>query len=74
MKRYRCIESFWVPKYDEYFYETDEIAWVRKGEIFTLKESGSTYLSADIHLDKEDGFWLEIAKERLDEFFEEIID
>lgn len=45
---------------------------IKVGQTYELDDSVSTYLSADIHLDCEDGSWLEIGKETLEECFEEV--
>ena len=72
MKKYKCIKAFSVPEYDGDCFETGKDVWIEVGKIYELSERGSTYLSADIHLDCEDDSWLEIGAETLEECFEEV--
>ena len=72
MKKYKCIKSFLVPEYDGDCFETGKTIKIKVGQTYELDESGSTYLSADIHLDCEDGSWLEIGRETLEECFKEV--
>ena len=72
MKKYRCIKAFLVPECDGDCFETGKYVWIEVGKIYELSERGSTYLSAGIHLDCEDGSWLEIGAETLKECFKEV--
>lgn len=72
MKKYKCIKLFLVPEYDGDCFETGKTIQIKAGQTYEMDESGSTYLSADIHLDCEDGSWLEIGRETLKEYFEEV--
>lgn len=40
--------------------------------IYTLDETGFTIIGGEVHLDHENGSWLELKKDSLDEYFEEI--
>lgn len=72
MKKYRCIKEFSVPECDGDCFETGKYVWIEIGKIYELSERGSTYLGANIHLDCEDGSWLEIGAETLKECFKEV--
>lgn len=73
MKKYRCIKAFVVDNYDADGFLIENSAHViEEGEVYTLDETGSTIIGGEIHLDHENGSWLEITKDRLNEFFEEI--
>lgn len=72
VKKFRCKKSFSLPAYDE----NCEEVWgkevkIELGQIYTLDESGSTFISAEIHLDGEKD-WIEISKQTLEEYFEQI--
>ena len=46
---------------------------IDKGKIYELDDGNHTIIGAEIHLDSvEDGSWLEITKEHLEEYFEEV--
>lgn len=74
MKRYKCKKPFCVEKYDDdgFVIENDDVV-IDKGKIYELDESGNTIIGGEVHLDSvDDGSWLEITKERLEEYFEEL--
>ncbi len=73
VKKYRCKKSFYVDKYDnDGFLIEDDGMVIEEGETYTLDDSGHTIVGGDVHLDREDGLWLEISREHLTEFFEEV--
>lgn len=44
---------------------------IEEGKIYELNESGHIMIGGEVHLDAaDDGSWLEIAKEHLEEYFE----
>lgn len=73
MRKYRCKKSFCVDRYDDggFLIENDGFAIV-EGTVYSMDESGRTIIGGEVHLDCEDGSWLEIAREHLEEFFEEV--
>lgn len=75
MKRYRCKKSFVVDSYDDdgFLIENKE-KLIEVGQMYELNKTGSTIIGGDVHLDNADGSWLEITKEHLQEFFEEVDD
>lgn len=73
MIRYRCIKGFAVDTYDcDGFLIENSARLIEEGEIYTIDESGSTIIGGEVHLDREDGSWLEVSRDRLKEYFEEI--
>ena len=73
MKKYRCIEPFMVDSYDaDGFIIENGTQIIEDGEIYTLDETGSTIIGGEVHLDHENGSWLEITKDSLNEYFEEV--
>lgn len=71
MKRYKCIKSFCVDNYDaDGFLIENSSTVIEEGKIYELDESGYTMIGGEVHLDAVDGSWLEITKERLEEYFE----
>lgn len=74
MKQYKCIKSFCVDKYDDdgFMIENDPMV-IEEGNIYELDESGHTMIGGEVHLDAIDnGSWLEITKEHLKEYFDEV--
>lgn len=74
MKQYKCKKPFCVEKYDDdgFVIENDDVV-IDKGKIYELDESGNTIIGGEVHLGSvDDGSWLEITKERLEEYFEEL--
>lgn len=71
MKKYRCIEAFVVDNYDaDGFLIENSSQVIEEGEIYTLDETGSTIIGGEVHLDHENGLWLELTKDTLNEYFE----
>lgn len=73
MKQYKCKKSFCVEKYDDdgFLIENSGVV-IDKGKIYELDDSGHTMIGGEIHLDSiDDGSWLEITKEDLEEYFDE---
>lgn len=74
MKRYKCKKPFCVEKYDDdgFLIENDVVV-IDKGKIYEFDESGNTIIGGEVHLDSfDDGSWLEITKEHLEEYFDEL--
>lgn len=74
IKRYKCKKSFCVDKYDAdgFLIENSGIV-IDEGKLYELDESGSTMIDGEVHLDSvDDGLWLEITKEHLKEYFDEV--
>lgn len=72
MKQYKCKKSFYVEKYDDdgFLIENSDVV-IDKGKIYELDESGGTIIGGEVHLDSvDDGSWLEITKESLEEYFD----
>lgn len=73
MKKYRCKKAFVVECYDdEGFMLPDKEEIINEGDIYILDESGSTIIGTDVHLDGEDGSWIELSHTSFAELFEEI--
>lgn len=75
MKRYKCIKSFCVDNYDaDGFLIENSSTVIEEGKIYELDESGYMMIggSDHVHLDAVDGSWLEITKEHLKEYFDEV--
>lgn len=74
MKRYKCIKSFCVDNYDgDGFLIENSSTVIEGGKVYELDESGCMMIggSDHVHLDAvDDGSWLEITKERLEEYFD----
>lgn len=74
MKRYKCKVSFCVDKYDDDGFMIENAATViEEGRIYELDETGYVIIGGSdcVHLDAVDeGSWLEIAKETLEECFD----
>ena len=75
MAKYRCKRKFVVDFYDAadgYLIENEQKV-VEEGAVYDLDESGITVIGGDIHLDGEDGSWLEVSNETFTELIEEVI-
>lgn len=73
MKKYRCKKGLVVDKYDgDGFLIPNKVKIVDEGEVYSVDESGSTMIGGEVHLDGENGSWLELSRESLEEFFEEV--
>lgn len=71
--RYKCIKDFSVDSYDaDGFLIENNPCVINKGEIYTLDETGYTIIGGEVHLDHENGSWLEITKDSLNEYFKEV--
>lgn len=76
MKRYKCKKPFCVDKYDDdgFLVENDSIV-IEEGTIYESDESGHMMIGGEDHVhlySVEGGSWVEITKECLEEYFEEI--
>ncbi|MFR1834227.1 MAG: hypothetical protein ACLSX5_13885 [Lachnospiraceae bacterium] len=74
MKRYKCKKPFCVEKYDAdgFLIENSGVV-IDEGKIYELEESGYTIIGGEVHLDSvDDSSWLEITKECLEEYFDEL--
>lgn len=76
MKRFKCKKSFCVDKYDDdgLCIENETIV-IEEGKIYELDKSGYMMIGGSdyVHLDAvDDGSWLEITKEHLKEYFDEV--
>lgn len=74
MKTYRCKKLFCVDKYDDDgFLIENESMVIEEGKIYELNESRHMMIGGKehMHLDAiDDGSWLEITKDYLEEHFE----
>lgn len=71
---YKCIKGFSLEKCDDDgFTIPGEYYVVEEGELWITPEDESyRFIGGEIRLENEDGAWLEIDKETLEEHFEEI--
>lgn len=74
MKSYKCKKAFCVDNYDaDGFLIENNSTVIKEGNIYELDESGHTMIGGEVHLDAIDnGSWLEITKEHLKEYFDEV--
>ncbi len=74
MKKYKCMKSFCVDKYDDDgFLVENETIVIEEGKIYELNENGYMMIGGKDHVhldDADDGSWLEITKEHLEKYFE----
>lgn len=76
-KVYKCKETFYVDKYDEDGFYTNEQIVIEKGSKWECDEEDKSMMIGNynehIHLerDKSKGYeWIEISKELFEEYFE----
>lgn len=68
--KYKCIKDLSIPILDENWYEeTGKYIIVKAGQIW-IRDDETNNIGADVHLDYEDGNWIEISNETLKECFE----
>ena len=81
IKRYRCIKPYEVDMYDDEGFDVEELYYINEGDIYELNtENPYRIVGGDLHLDlvedcngnKRIDCWLEISKETLKEYFEEV--
>ena len=75
MKRYKCKKSFCVDCYDDDGFLENSSIVIKKDKVYELDQIGYMIIGGrnHIHLDSiDDGSWLEIPKDDLKEYFEEI--
>lgn len=69
--RYKCISPFSLEKYDGDGFWTGEHMGVEPGEVYETRDRD--IIGGEIHLDGINvNRWIEISKETLDEYFEEV--
>ena len=69
--RYKCISQFYLEECDGDGFLTGEYMEVEPGEIYETGDRDIT--GGEIHLDGVNvNRWIEISKEMLDEYFEEV--
>ncbi len=70
--KYQCIDNFALPLYDENGYITDNCMDVEEGSVWNLSEDKYRFCAAkdSIHLEHDDGRWLEITKNNFKRYFE----
>lgn len=69
-KLWECTKDIVLEQYKENETVTDDTITVYKGSLWKMDTSGSTYLSADIHLDDPYGEeWIEVSIETFHQHF-----
>ena len=68
--KYKCINEFYVEIYDEEWMPTGEYGTIHTGTVWELDEYTNN-IGGEVHLDNDDGEWIEISREILEECFEE---
>ena len=73
MKKYVCVKSFWIDTYDDDGFYMDEQNQIETGKEFELCDTTFRCVGGNdtIRLISDDGTWLEILPEHLEECFKE---
>lgn len=74
LKRFECIEDFFLDKYDENGFWTEEQMVIKKGEVFECDlEDKERIAGSHLHTLRliGNGKWLELTEESLKEYFKE---
>lgn len=77
LKKYRCIKQFALDRYDDdgFFIPGDPLI-IEKGAIFEV--CGNDHLIAAappaVHMESDEGFWIEIHPDTLELRFEEVLE
>lgn len=67
--KYRCIKGFCIDCCDGDGFRVDETFDVEEGTVY--EETTENIIGGDVHLETENN-WIEISKEHLKEYFEEV--
>lgn len=72
MDKYVCTKGFSIDKYDDGGFLTGEFMDVEKGDVFIASDAANRIIGnkSTVHLDSDNGSWLEISKATLEEHFE----
>lgn len=69
--KYKCIKPFMLDTYDNDGFYTDGYMEIKTGEVYEV--GNEKIIDGEIHLDGVNvNRWIEISKETLDEYFEEV--
>lgn len=72
--KYKCKKNFCVDKYDgDGFCIENETIVIEEGKVYEVDKSGCMMIGGKDHVhldDVDDGLWLEITKDTLEECFE----
>lgn len=69
--KYKCTKPFMLDAYDNDGFYTDGYMEIKAGEIYEV--GNEKIIDGEIHLDGVNvNRWIEISKETLDEYFEEV--
>mgnify|MGYP001018320666 CR=1 FL=1 len=69
--KYKCIKSFEVERYDDDDCWTEDYQAVEVGSVW--EETSNNYIGGELHLEAVEGLrWLEISRETLNQYFEEV--
>lgn len=69
--KYKCIKPFVLDTYDGDGFYVDEYMEIKAGEIYEV--GNEKIIDGEIHLDGVNvNRWIEILRETLDEYFEEV--
>lgn len=71
--KYKCINEFYIEIYDEVWMPTGEYRTIHTGTVWELDEYTGN-IGGEVHLDNDDGGWIEISRKTLEECFEEVIE
>lgn len=69
--KYRCIKGFVLDSYDDDGFRVDETFDVEEGTVY--EETPENIIGGEVHLENET-HWIEITRETLNEYFEEVSD
>ena len=76
MKKYVCVKSFWIDAYDDDGSWMEEETEIDVGKVFEMCDTSFRCVGGDdtVRLISDDGTWLEILPEHLEEYFKENTD
>lgn len=70
--KYKCIQEFEVPRFDDDCGSTDDIMVVCEGTFWEI-DDGYKLIGGEVRLISDNLSWLEINKETLDKYFKEVL-
>lgn len=71
MKRYQCLENFYVDMKADNGFSTDSEIVIEAGGVWTDNEEDYRFVGGEVRLEAPDGLWIELPRRVLNKYFKE---
>ncbi|BBI32466.1 hypothetical protein KCTCHS21_18650 [Cohnella abietis] len=71
MRRYECLESFYIDKKDDNGFSTDSEIVIEAGGVWTDSEEEYRFVGGEVRLETADGLWIELPRRMVNQYFKE---